>query len=63
MEDADRLAGEMLKNKEKFEQEAQRTAKELASHEASVMKMEQNINTLKSKVNTYENEYYDMLSS
>lgn len=56
MEEADRLAGEMLKNKEKFEQEAQRTAKELASHEASVVKMEQNINTLKSKVNTYENE-------
>jgi phage shock protein A len=56
VEDADRLAGEMLKNKEKFEQEAQRTAKELVMHESSVQKMEQNINTLKSKVNTYENE-------
>jgi phage shock protein A len=56
MEEADRLAGEMLKNKEKFEQEVQRTAKELASHEAAVVKMEQNINTLKSKVNQYENE-------
>jgi len=56
MEEADRLAGEMLKNKEKFEQEVQRTAKELTSHESAVVKMEQNINTLKSKVNQYENE-------
>jgi phage shock protein A len=54
--EADRLAGEMLRLKEKAEQEEQRTAKELAMHETAVSKMEQNINTLKSKVSTYENE-------
>lgn len=55
-EEADRLAGEMLRMKEKAEQEAQRTAKEMVTHEQSVTTMEQNINKLKSKVSTYENE-------
>lgn len=55
-EEADRLAGEMLRMKEKAEQEAQRTAKEMVTHEQSVATMEQNINKLKSKVSTYENE-------
>ncbi|MCU0448818.1 MAG: PspA/IM30 family protein [Bernardetiaceae bacterium] len=54
--EADRLAGEMLRMKEKSEQEAQRTAKEMVMHENSVNTMEQNINKLKSKVSTYENE-------
>jgi phage shock protein A len=51
--DADRLAGEMLKQKQFAETEAARTAKELASHENSVERMQQNINTVKSKVTTY----------
>jgi phage shock protein A len=55
-QEADRLAGEMLRMKEKAEQEAQRTAKEMAMHEQSVATMEQNINKLKSKISTYENE-------
>jgi phage shock protein A len=55
-EEADRLAGEMLRMKEKAEQEAQRTAKEMALHEQTVATMEQNINKLKSKISTYENE-------
>ncbi|MCS6967802.1 MAG: PspA/IM30 family protein [Cytophagales bacterium] len=54
--EADRLASEMLRMKEKAEQEAQRTAKELAMHEQSIATMEQNINTLKSKISSYENE-------
>lgn len=54
--EADRLASEMLRMKEKAEQEAQRTAKEMAMHEQSVATMEQNINKLKSKISTYENE-------
>lgn len=54
--EADRLAAEMLRMKEKAEQEAQRTAKELAMHEQSIATMEQNINKLKSKISTYENE-------
>ncbi len=54
--EADRLAGEMLRMKEKSDSEALRTAKEMAQHEKSVSMMEANINTLKSKVNTYENE-------
>lgn len=54
--EADRLAGEMLRMKEKSEQEAQRTAKEMTMHEQSVATMEQNINKLKTKVSTYENE-------
>lgn len=55
-QEADRLAGEMLRMKDKSEQEAQRTAKEMTMHEQSVATMEKNINTLKSKVSTYENE-------
>jgi phage shock protein A len=55
-EDADRLAGEMLKQKEHAEKEAQRTSKEMQQHESQVEKMQQAINTLKSKVQTYENE-------
>jgi len=55
-QEADRLAAEMLRMKEKAEQEAQRTAKEMAMHEQSVATMEQNINKLKSKISTYENE-------
>ncbi len=54
--EADRLAGEMLRMKEKSDSEALRTAKEMTQHEKSVSMMETNINTLKSKVNTYENE-------
>jgi phage shock protein A len=54
--EADRLAGEMLRMKEKAESEALRTGKEMAQHEKSVSTMEANINTLKSKVSTYENE-------
>lgn len=54
--DADRLAGEMLRMKEQAEKDAERTTKELTSHEHSVAKMEQIINTLKSKISTYENE-------
>jgi phage shock protein A len=54
--EADRLAGEMLRMKEKSDQEAARTAKEMTMHEQSVSTMEQNINKLKSKVSTYENE-------
>ncbi|MCS7017491.1 MAG: PspA/IM30 family protein [Cytophagales bacterium] len=54
--EADRLASEMLRMKETAEQEAQRTAKELAMHERSVATVEQNINKLKSKISTYENE-------
>ena len=54
--DADRLASEMLSKKEQAQLEAKRLAKEVQQHEASVSKMSQNINTLKSKVGTYENE-------
>ncbi len=55
-QEADRLAGEMLKMQENATAEAQRTAKEMVQHESSVSAMEQNINKLKSKVTTYENE-------
>ncbi len=55
-QEADRLAGEMLKMKESAEAEAQRTAKEMVQHENAVATMEQNINKLKSKITTYENE-------
>jgi phage shock protein A len=55
-QEADRLAGEMLKMKESAEADAQRTGKEMLQHESSVATMEQNINKLKSKVTTYENE-------
>jgi phage shock protein A len=55
-QEADRLAGEMLKMKENAEIEAQRTAKEMIQHENAVATMEQNINKLKSKITTYENE-------
>jgi len=55
-QDADRLAGEMLRKKEKAESEAARTGKELQTHETQVRNMEANINTLKGKVSEYENE-------
>lgn len=55
-QEADRLAGEMLKMKENAEADAQRTAKEMMQHESSVATMEQNINKLKSKITTYDNE-------
>jgi phage shock protein A len=55
-QEADRLAGEMLKMKDSAEADAQRTAKEMVQHEGSVATMEQNINKLKSKITTYENE-------
>jgi phage shock protein A len=55
-QEADRLAGEMLKMKDSSEADAQRTAKEMVQHEGSVATMEQNINKLKSKITTYENE-------
>ncbi|GAB4110218.1 MAG: PspA/IM30 family protein [Thermoflexibacter sp.] len=55
-QEADRLAGEMLKMKENADAEAQRTAKEMVQHESAVATMEQNINKLKSKITTYENE-------
>ncbi len=55
-QDADRLAGEMLRKKEKAEAEAMRTGKELQTHETQVQRMETNINTLKGKVSEYENE-------
>ncbi|TAH22228.1 MAG: PspA/IM30 family protein [Cytophagales bacterium] len=55
-QEADRLAGEMLKMKESAEADAQRTAKEMMQHETSVSTMEQNINKLKSKITTYDNE-------
>ncbi|SFE69554.1 PspA/IM30 family protein [Thermoflexibacter ruber] len=55
-QEADRLAGEMLKMKENADAEAQRTAKEMVQHENAVATMEQNINKLKSKITTYENE-------
>lgn len=55
-QEADRLAGEMLKMKEHADAEAQRTAKEMVQHENAVATMEQNINKLKSKITTYENE-------
>jgi len=55
-QEADRLAGEMLRAKEQADADAQRTAKELAMHESQVNKMQTSINTLKSKVGTYENE-------
>jgi len=55
-QEADRLAGEMLKMKDSAEADAQRTAKETAQHENSVSSMEQNINKLKSKITTYDNE-------
>lgn len=54
--EADRLASEMLRKKEEAQQQADRTGKEMASHEQHVSKMNQNIQTLKSKVGTYENE-------
>lgn len=54
--EADRLASEMLRKKEEAQQQAERTGKEMAMHEQSVAKMNQNIQTLKSKVGSYENE-------
>ncbi len=54
--EADRLAGEMLRQKEQAESEGNRMGKELISHEDNVNKMQQNINTLKNKISTYENE-------
>lgn len=55
-EEADRLASEMLRKKEEAEQHSIRCAKEAEQHEGSVSKMNTNINTLKSKISSYENE-------
>ncbi len=55
-QEADRLAGEMLKMKDSAEADALRTGKEMVQHEGAVATMEQNINKLKSKITTYDNE-------
>ncbi len=55
-QEADRLAGEMLKMKDSAESDALRTGKEMVQHEGAVATMEQNINKLKSKITTYDNE-------
>lgn len=55
-QEADRLAGEMLKMKDSAEADALRTGKEMVQHEGAVTTMEQNINKLKSKITTYDNE-------
>jgi len=54
--EADRLASEMLRKKEEADQHANRTAQELQMHEGAANKMNSNIQTLKSKIGSYENE-------
>lgn len=54
--EADRLASEMLRKKQETDNQANYLGQEVIKHEESVAKMSQAIQTLKTKINAYENE-------
>lgn len=54
--DVDRLASECLDKKEMAVTDATRNQQEVAKHQALVTKLESNVNILKSKISTWENE-------
>ncbi len=56
VEEADRLATEVLNRKEQALERAAVNLKALEQHEAAVAKMEQNVRHLKSQISTWENE-------